>query len=409
MNLENCPQIAFFRHFTKKGENVRLQTMLDGIMSGRWSRAVMRLRELEKDSPAFDRGKHNLPLFMLSATSKGGFKADDVESHSGLLQLDIDDVGAADAGNLRDRIGEDRHIMAAWISPSGVGVKGIMKIPASIQLHKASFEAAADHMREAYAVKIDPACSNVNRLCYVSHDPDLVLHAEAVPLEVPSCHHGTQAGGLGGDSSISLHTAFYILHNSLLKECPDLSTIYQRHVARHYGRPTRGQRNGAMVEIVASCFCVVSPEILAEFAEEYYRQHLDAFADYPFATYQREVASLIEGCTQSYPKRLTEAERQAYAYLTDERDCAAFRIAQSLSKCESDKTLPPPLFALSCHHLGVRLGIMDTPAWRILRGFEKAGIIKLECAGKKRARGQKGESAIYRWMLCPLPGVAPSS
>ncbi|MBN8422447.1 MAG: AAA family ATPase [Verrucomicrobia bacterium] len=163
------------------GENLPLQMLLDFIRAGNWTKQITALRAADK--PAREKMKRALPAVMLSGSTRGGHKASDVLEHSGLLQIDLDHVGNAAA--LRDQIGKDQHILAAWISPSGDGVKAIMRIPSDIQRHKDAFLAAADHIYRTHALKIDPSCSDVNRLCFVSSDPDLVMNPGAVPLEVP--------------------------------------------------------------------------------------------------------------------------------------------------------------------------------------------------------------------------------
>ena len=112
----------------------------------------------------------------------GGHKAADVLEHSGLLQIDVDHVD--DVASLRDRIANDRHVVAAWISPSGMGVKAIMRIQPGVESHKATFKAATEYFREIYDVAIDEKCSDVGRLCFVSYDPDIIINPVAEPLEV---------------------------------------------------------------------------------------------------------------------------------------------------------------------------------------------------------------------------------
>jgi hypothetical protein len=40
-------------------------------------------------------------------------------------------------------------------------------------------------VKQKYGEDIDPACKNLSRLCFTSHDPDLYVNWEAVELEVP--------------------------------------------------------------------------------------------------------------------------------------------------------------------------------------------------------------------------------
>lgn len=398
MSIIESTQIAFFQHFGATGENVPLSKMLDDIKRGKWAGQVNRLRAKGRESEKYDETKKKLPAFMLSGTTTGGHKAADVIEHSGLLQIDVDKVGAEQVADLRDRIGEDRHILAAWISPSGDGVKAIMRIPASIAGHKAAFAAAVDYMRESFGLEIDENCSDVGRLCFVSHDPALVLNLDAMPLEVSTVF---SAPACPDNSSTILHSTatHYTLHNKAFTEFENLRPIYQRHVARFCSKPQRGHRNRALVEIVSGCFCVVAPEFVLVFAEEFFRQHFDIYQDYGLEKYRSESINLLEGCHASYPSRLSENETASYSELTSEEQRTAFRICHSLSRCESDASLPPPLFALSACELGARSGLRDMETYRILKGFEKCGMIKVERKGTRRELGKPGLATVWRWLL----------
>ena len=150
---------------------------------------------------------------------------------------------------------------------------------------------------------------------------------------------------------------------------------------------------------------MVAPEFVHAFAEAFFYKYHNVFADYGIETYRNELRLLLEGCHSSYPNRLSECERSIYMKLPSETSRAAFRIAQSLARCESDSSLPPPLFALSACALGIRLGLYDTQASRILKAFEKLGLIRLERLGSRRLPMQRGLANVWRWM----PGVFASS
>jgi len=124
---------------------------------------------------------------MFSGTTKNGrHRVEDVGVHSGLLTIDFDKVEAP--ATLRALIGKDRYIFAAWISPSSDGVKALMRIPPDLERHKDAFAAAKGYIfttYPTYASAFDDSTPDVSRLCFVSHDPDLVMNWGAVPLDVP--------------------------------------------------------------------------------------------------------------------------------------------------------------------------------------------------------------------------------
>ena len=92
--------------------------------------------------------------------------------HSGLLCADIDacDDLAALRGSLRD----DPYIAAVFISPTGSGLKVLVRIQADATLQERSFLAASKHFKKTHSVEIDN-CKDLSRLCFVSHDPDIFV------------------------------------------------------------------------------------------------------------------------------------------------------------------------------------------------------------------------------------------
>ena len=108
-------------------------------------------------------------------------------AHSGFLQIDCDedDLNGSPPSDFRDVLIEDQHIITAFISPRGNGVKAVMLVPpaATEEEHKAIFAAAEGYMLETYEQKIDASTKDPVRLCFVSHDPEARWNSEAVPLD----------------------------------------------------------------------------------------------------------------------------------------------------------------------------------------------------------------------------------
>lgn len=98
--------------------------------------------------------------------------------HSGLICLDFDHV--KDLPALRQRLVEDPYTHVLFTSPSGDGLKVVVRIPASTITHKGSFEALMEH----YQVdEFDPKTSNISRVCYESYDPDIYYNETSPRFE----------------------------------------------------------------------------------------------------------------------------------------------------------------------------------------------------------------------------------
>lgn len=409
-------KVAFFTHCRAKtgGVNVMLSEMIEGTRTGTWSHQVNALRRVPYQSDAYDAAKLKLPCFMLSATTAtGGHKTADIATHTGLLQIDVDGVGEHNAAMIRDRLGSDPHFLAVWLSPGANGVKGIFRIPADLARHRLSFEAASKYLATAHGINIDPKCSDPSRLCFVSFDPDLRFNPEAVPISIPTAQPPEarlmEPGRTPKKNSSSFLSSASpspscILHNTceLFQDFPALLPIYDQHVRRKLGAVSRGLRNAALVELVASTFCVVLPRYVLAFAEFFHQERKELFADYPRDQWMREAESALSSCLSRYEKKKLGPETVViYQALPSEEHAAAFRICHSLAACDSEPTTPPPQFFLSANQLGSRLGMLDTQAWRILRYLEKKGAIVKIVTGTRRQSGKPAVASRFRW-LWPL-------
>lgn len=106
--------------------------------------------------------------------------------HTGLVQIDIDRPDDITAAFLR--LQDLPFIAAAFVSPSGTGVKAVAVVDCegatSPDVHDAAFAAVAAACRRA-GLEIDPAVKAWNHLMFVSHDPKLwVADGDITPLAV---------------------------------------------------------------------------------------------------------------------------------------------------------------------------------------------------------------------------------
>ena len=122
------------------------------------------------------------------STIEGAPKNTDLLQHSGRLQIDIDwkDKPRTESERLRDQLGKDKHIEVAFLSPTARGVKCALLIPpcSDDPAHKQAFATAKRYFEQEYNLDIDESCKDVRRICFFSHDPDLVLNPAAIPLQV---------------------------------------------------------------------------------------------------------------------------------------------------------------------------------------------------------------------------------
>ena len=161
------------------------EAALAEIQSGKWLTEVSALRSATNGYDR-DRLKKLLPAILWAGkfTTR---KNEGIEIFSGLLCADIDKV-AERVGELHDFARNDPHVVGAFVSPSGTGIKIVFRVfvPTNAKAHHKNFVAVRAHVASHYNAEVDDKAKDIARLCFVSHDPAAFYHPDAVPLEVQS-------------------------------------------------------------------------------------------------------------------------------------------------------------------------------------------------------------------------------
>ncbi|WP_242929028.1 VapE domain-containing protein [Pontibacter vulgaris] len=133
---------------------------------------------------AFDDAKKQLSAFTPSATFAGGRKEKHLNVYAGVVVLDIDKLGEEKALRVKQAACTLPHTFAAFISPSGRGVKLLVKVDSPVAAHKLAFAQVKAHYEEQLQVQVDASGSDVTRLCFLSWDADLYLNPDAATYAV---------------------------------------------------------------------------------------------------------------------------------------------------------------------------------------------------------------------------------
>ena len=163
--------ITIFKNiFSKEPNYISVEVALKRIQKGKSKSTVSEIRgTIDKEKA--NKIKLNLPSVCFS----GKFGPDRTDAqlitHSGYIVLDFDNVF-----ELRDKQNEiisNPFVYACWISPSGNGLKALVKI-ANGQKHREHFQALQEVFPE-----IDRSGINQSRVCYESYDPEIYINEKA--------------------------------------------------------------------------------------------------------------------------------------------------------------------------------------------------------------------------------------
>lgn len=167
--------VSIFENFQSAGKETDLAYVIDKIRSGgTFTETIQRVRELKKVDPeASQRLKKALP----GVTFCGIFihrRSEKLIRSTGLLILDFDKL--ENLAELRERFLKDEYAHVVFVSPSGNGLKLVVKIPEvkDDKEFKSFFFALQTRYPEA-----DQSGKDISRFCFISHDPEIFFNPDS--------------------------------------------------------------------------------------------------------------------------------------------------------------------------------------------------------------------------------------
>ena len=144
-----------------------VESILVRIKEGTSKEIIKQIRA-EKNKEVRQELKKNLPAICFS----GMFNKrndDSLTQHSGFICLDFDGYKTKkDMSSEKERLSKDRYVYSVFISPSGNGLKALVKIPKEPNNHKNYFMSLEKYYNSDY---FDKTSKNISRVCYESYDP----------------------------------------------------------------------------------------------------------------------------------------------------------------------------------------------------------------------------------------------
>ena len=394
-------QVSFFSSVRSKrcNRNPTAAELLAEIRDGFWRVRIEAVRAAARtDKKTADNLKRKLPAITWSGVFERRGNAF-LQRHAGLLCLDFDKLGTqlADA---RQKLVADEHVLAAFTSPSGTGLKVLVPVDA----HDASTHRQCFFSAEAHFAKLnlttDEKCKDVVRLCFVSHDPDLFIRQGGVAAAFtpsPSICTNLHPLHVSAPSASLCTTAVVNLERRAtvqgeLASDPYLARIYRQFIEKRTALP--GKRNLFITQMVPAVYEVVSESLVLRFSLTFYDLNRALFKD-DRVQHEAETKAMLENYRASYRAKLSPGELAVYGLLDgNERGLTAFRIMRDLAKRGKGN-----VFFLSCDELGARIGCDSRQAHRLLCAFNSDGLIEVITPGVRRAPGAQAKATEYRWKL----------
>jgi len=204
---------------------------LERIKNGKSKEIVEQIRQLPKDKA--NKLKQQLP----SVCFQGKFKYRNESSliqHSGFMILDFDNI--TDVEVFKKELSKNEYIYAAWVSPSGNGIKALTKIPPEKENHKGYFLSFEKYLDSP---NFDASGKDVSRACFESYDEDIYINPNSLIWSEKEEPEIEDVGSLSSEITIPITSENRIIENLL------------EWWKKKYGT-TKGDRNNNIFKLAAA-------------------------------------------------------------------------------------------------------------------------------------------------------------
>ena len=162
---------------------VSIDSILSDIKTERYKALIDALPDSLKFNKAYKAAKSKLPAWALNGTFSGKVDNAGFIESNGLFHIDIDGLPANMVEAVKQKIVDNcPYLYALCRSPSGRGLKGLIRIPDDLIHNDADFKKAYAQMARylsGLGITIDKSCNDVRRLCFTCSDPDIYINKDA--------------------------------------------------------------------------------------------------------------------------------------------------------------------------------------------------------------------------------------
>lgn len=188
MNIQPTPQqdlkqskynpISYYGKLThKECQPISWEEVFQLIRAGTGFGDLIQKLRTEPDKAKRDELKKSLPAITVSGLFGESRKMEHLKLHSGFIQMDFDNVS-----NIPDavrRLKQDKYSFAVFLSPTGTGIKLIVKIPPHIDLHITYFNELKSYYQKNFNLEVDKQCKDITRLLFLSWDKELFVNEDS--------------------------------------------------------------------------------------------------------------------------------------------------------------------------------------------------------------------------------------
>ncbi len=178
-------KVSYYSRITSTaGTSIEVSEICDIIRDGKDFKNIIAALRNEHDARKADIIKKKLPAITWSGIFNKERKLGHLAVYSRLICLDFDKLSFIP--NAFKRLCSDPFVYILFISPSGKGLKIVVKVSSDASQHSEAFKSLESYFRRKYNLQADPHCKDVTRLCFLTYDPNIYINEKAEVFSVDS-------------------------------------------------------------------------------------------------------------------------------------------------------------------------------------------------------------------------------
>jgi hypothetical protein len=162
--------------------HIPLKNALEQIKSGFYAKLIDNLPP--PNTPEYKTAKGNLPVWAFAGEFGNKIINNEFKKSNGLFHIDIDGL-SDNVEQAFHELAELPEMFSLWRSPSGNGLKGLIRVPDDLIHCDADYKKAFAQVKQYIlktGYKIDESCKDVRRLCFVCSDSAIYINESAIPF-----------------------------------------------------------------------------------------------------------------------------------------------------------------------------------------------------------------------------------
>lgn len=165
-----CTRFKSLRN-TKPESTVSVLSILEEIRTDKYKSQIEEIRNFE--NPSKNPLKDKLPVFTPTGIFNHRSMAG-LENYNGLMCLDIDHIENPE--QLKDQCKKLNYVFSAFVTPSGKGLKVLIKTNATAENYREiELKVATAFQHDTGAIR-DNHCKDIARIQFVSYDPNIYIN-----------------------------------------------------------------------------------------------------------------------------------------------------------------------------------------------------------------------------------------